>query len=105
MLLAENMCMLNGKTRFTVPNIPEDAVMLRFNPLFAYVFEAISRGKGMLQLKIEPSKNRTIANIMREHFPAIKCFYNEKLHLLNPSTIAYIHALMIDSITILYEET
>ena len=33
MLSAENMCMLNGKTRFTIPNIPEDAVMVRFNPL------------------------------------------------------------------------
>ena len=45
----------------------------------------------------------TIANIVREHFPAIKCFDNEKLHLLNP--IAYIHALMIDSISMLFEES
>ena len=47
----------------------------------------------------------TIANIVREHFPAIKCFDNEKLHLLNPRTIAYIHALMIDSISMLFEES
>ena len=40
---------------------------------------------------------------MREHFPAIKCFDNEKLHLLNP--IAYIHAPMIDSISMLFEES
>ena len=40
---------------------------------------------------------------MREHFPAIKCFDNEKLHLLNP--IAYIHTLMIDSISMLFKES
>ena len=105
MLSAENMCMLNGKTRFTIQNIPEDAVLVRFNPLFAYVYDAVSGGKGMMQLKIDPAKTRTIANIAREHFPAIKCFDNEKLHLLNPRTIAYIHALMIDSISMLFEES
>jgi hypothetical protein len=97
--------MLNGKTKFVIPNIPEKAVLLRFNVLFAYVYDAVSGGKGMMLLKIEPSKNQTIASIMKETFPAIKCFNNEKLHLINHHTVAYIHALVIDSISILFEET
>ncbi len=99
------MCMLNGKKKIVIPNIPEKAVLLRFNVFFAYVYEAVSGGKGMMQLSIGPSKNQTIASIMQETFPAIKCFDNEKLHLINHSTVAYIHALIIDSISILFEET
>ena len=99
------MCMLNGKTKFVIPNIPEKAVLLRFNVLFAYVYNAVSGGKGMMLLKIEPSKNQTIASIMKETFPAIKCVDNETLHLINHHTVAYIHALVIDSISILFEET
>ena len=99
------MCMLNGKTKFVIPNIPEKAVLLRFNVLFAYVYDAVSGGKGMMLLKIEPSKNQTITSIMKVTFPATKCFDNEKLHLINHSTVAYIHALVIDSISILFEET
>ncbi len=99
------MCMLNCKTKFVILNIPKKAVLLRFNILFAYVFEAVSRGKGMMQFKIEPSKNQTIASVMQETFPAIKCFDNEKLHLINHHTVAYIHALVMDSISILFEET
>jgi hypothetical protein len=49
--------MLNGKTVFTVPNVPENAVLVRFNVLFAYIFDAVTGGKGMVQLKIDMAKN------------------------------------------------
>ena len=97
------MCMLNGKMSFEIPNVPADHVLLRFNVLFAYVFEAVSGGKGMLQLKIDPSKNQTINNLLHETFPSLKCFDNEKLRVINPKTVAYIHALIIDSISIVFE--
>ena len=57
--------MLNGKTKFVIQNIPEKAVLLRFNVLFAYVYDTVSGGKGMMLLKIELSKNQTIASIMK----------------------------------------
>ena len=104
-LPAENMCMLDGKTQFIIPNIPGKAVLLRFNVLFAYLYDAVSGGKGMMQLQVEPAKNQSIASVMHETFPTIKCFDNEKLHLLNPLIIAYIHALIIDSISILFKES
>ena len=78
------MCMLNCKTEFVIPNIPENTVLLRFNITFAFVYDAVSGGKGVMQLKVEPAKTQTISCVMREIFPAIKYLNNEKLHLLNP---------------------
>ncbi len=49
------------KTVFTVPNVPENAVLVRFDVLFAYIFDAVTGGKGMVQLKISTAKNQTIA--------------------------------------------
>ena len=94
--------MLNGKTSFDIPNVPEDHVLLRFNVLFTYVFDAVSSGKGMMQLKIDPPKNQTIHNLLRETFPSLECFDNEKLCVINPKFVAYIHALVINSISILF---
>ena len=97
------MCMLNCKMSFEIPNVPADHVLLRFNVLFAYVFDAVSGGKGMLQFKIDPSRNQTINNLLHETFPSLKCFDNETLRVINPRTVAYIHALIIDSIAIVFE--
>jgi len=97
--------MLNGKTSFDIPNVPADHVLLRFNVLFAYVFEAVSGGKGMLQVKIDPSKNQTIYNLLHETFPTIECYDHEQLHVINPKLIAYIHALGIDCISMTFADS
>ena len=97
--------MLNGKTSFDIPNVPADHVLLRFNVLFAYVFEAVSGGKGMLQLKIDPCKNQTIYNLLQETFPTIECYDHEQLHVINPKLIAYIHALVIDCISMTFADS
>ena len=99
------MCMLNGKTSFPIPNVPEDHKLVRFNVLFAYVFDAVSGAKGMLNLKIDPSKKQTISNLLHETFPAIKCFKNEKRHVINPGIVAYMHALIIDCISIPFSDS
>lgn len=99
------MCMLNGKTSFPIPNVPVDHKLVCFNVLFAYVFDAVSGAKGMLNLKIDPSKQQTISNLLHETFPAIKCFENEMLHVINPNIIAYIHALVIDCISISFSDS
>ncbi len=59
----------------------------------------------MMQLKIDASKNHTITNLLLETFPAIQCCDNKELPFISPKTIAYIHALIIDSISILYEDS
>ncbi len=58
-----------------------------------------------MNLKIDPSRNQTINNLLHETFPSIKCFNNEKLRVVNPKTVAYIHALIIDSISIVFDAT
>ena len=57
----------------------------------------------MMLLKIDPSKTQTITNLLHETFPAIKCLDNEQLPIMNPKTVAYIHALIIDCISITFE--
>ena len=46
------MCMLDGKTVFEVPNVPETAVLVSFNVLFAYLYDAVTNAKGILRLGI-----------------------------------------------------
>ncbi len=55
--------MLDCKTVFTVPNVPENAVLVRFDVLFAYIFDAVTGSKGMVQLKIGTAKNQTITGL------------------------------------------
>jgi hypothetical protein len=61
----------------------------------------------MLQLKIDPSKQQTIKNLLHETFPAIECYNNEKLHAINPKPelVAYIHALVINCILMAFEDS
>ncbi len=60
----------------------------------------------MMQLKIDPSKHQTIKDLMHETFPAIKCYDNEKLHVINPKQlIAYMHAFIIHSISIVFTDS
>ena len=99
------MAMLNSTTKFEILNVPEEAILLRFNVLYAYVHEALSHGKGLMLLKIMPGKNRTIASVLHETFLVLKCFDNKKLALISPKTVAYIHALMIDAISIQFKES
>ncbi len=39
--IAENMCMLNIKMLFNIPNVLADHKLLCFNLLFTYIFEAV----------------------------------------------------------------
>jgi len=96
--------MLDGKTVFEVPNVPKTAVLVRFNALFAYLYDAVTNAKGMVNLRIDIARNQTIASVMNETFPEIKCFACEKLPVINPKLVAYIHALIIDCVSIPMDE-
>ncbi len=54
------MCMLDGKTVFTVPNLSENAVLVRFDVLFADIFDVVTGCKGRVQLNMGTAKNQTI---------------------------------------------
>ena len=66
---AENMCMLNGTTVFSIQNIPKDAPIVPFNVLFTYIYEAVVSCKGIYNLQIMPSKNKTVSLLLSEKFP------------------------------------
>ena len=99
------MCMLNCKKSFPIPNVPVDLKLVRFNVLFAYIFDAVSGAKGMLNYKIDPSKHQTIHNLLHETFPTIKSHDYAELYVLNPNLVAYIHALVIDCISIAFSDS
>jgi hypothetical protein len=69
------------------------------------MFDAVSKGKGMANLQIIPSKNMTITNLMAQTFPRIKCFDNAETPFISPSTVAYIHALSIDCLALQNEDS
>ena len=46
-----------------------------------------------------------MTNLLHETFPAIQCLDNEQLPIMNPKTVAYIHALIIDCISITFEDS
>ena len=96
--------MLDGKTVFEVPNVPETAVLVRFNALFAYLYDAVTNAKGMVNLRIDIARSQTIASVMNETFPEIKCFACKKLPVINPKLVAYIHALIIDCVSLPLDE-
>lgn len=50
----------------------EDAPIVPFNVLFAYIYDAVVSGKGMFKLQITPSKNKTVALLLNEKFPPLR---------------------------------
>ena len=100
--------MLNGTTVFSIPNIPKDAPIVPFNVLFAYIYDAVVSGKGMFNLQITPSKNKTVALLLTEKFPPLKTTGaggSVETAFVSVKTVAYIHALIIDCISLQSEDS
>ena len=100
--------MLNGTTVFSIPNIPKDAPIVPFNVLFAYIYDAVVSGKGMLNLQITPSKNKTVSLLLSEKFPPLKTTGaggSVETAFVSVKTVAYIHALVIDCISLQSEDS
>jgi hypothetical protein len=99
------MILLDGNTKVDIPKIPKDADLVHFNPLFAHMFDAVSKGKGMTNSQIVPGKSMTIANLLDQTFPRIKCFDNAETPFISPHTVAYIHTLSIDCLSLQNEDS
>ena len=59
----------------------------------------------MSGLLINPAKNTFIASLLESTFTAIKSTNNLTTPYVTPRTIAYIHALIIDTVTALPTDT
>ena len=88
----------------TPPIIAEDVGLDRFNPLFAHLYSALAKSQSMSALEVIPSYGRTVTRILESTFPAIKATDDEPTPLVSKHTVGYIHALMIDSHTLLSTE-
>jgi hypothetical protein len=88
----------------SIPTIPEDADLLRFNNLFAHLLKALAGSQGMSAYEINPSKGITINRLIEAKFPAIPSNKNERTLLLTIRTVAYIHALVIDTVSLHHSE-
>ena len=55
--------------------------------------------------EINPVKTLTIEALVNGSFPAIKATDNEALPFVGPRTVAYIHALIVDTVTVLQTES
>jgi hypothetical protein len=97
---AGNAALLDdGNKRVDPPCIPDDVELVRFNPLFAHLFAALSKSQSMSRIAIVPSENHTVMRLTEFTFPAIKATNDLRTPLVSKHTVGYIHALMIDTIT------
>ena len=101
---SEHLCVLN-RMPISIPTIPNDADLLRSNDLFAHLLKALAGSQGMSSLDINPSKGLTINGLLDAKFPAIKSTNNKRTPHLTIRTVAYIHALVIDTVSLHHSET
>jgi hypothetical protein len=78
---------------------------MHFNCLRCYLFHRVSLVKGMNTFSIVQSKNMTISALLGRVFPAIKSNNNKTSLFITTKTVAYIFALVINSLTIFQQDS
>jgi hypothetical protein len=108
-LTAESLCLLDGKHNIAPPIIPEEQEFVHFNTLWCYLFYRLSgeekEDKGIAAFTIIPSKNLTISALLDRQFPPIAETNHKPLPFITTKTVAYIFALVIDSVTIFHQDS
>ncbi len=82
---------------------------MHFNDLWCYLFYKLTGeekdDKGITAFTIVPEKNLTIAAFLDRVFPAIPASDNKLMPYITTKTVAYIFALVIDSVTIFHQDS
>ena len=104
LFFSEYLCIFN-RMPVSIPIIPDDPDLLRFNDFFAHLFRALGAAQGMSAFNVNPSKGVTINSILDAKFPAIPSTKNKPTPLLSIRTVAYIHALVIDTVSLHHSDT
>ncbi len=109
LLSAESLCLVDGKHNIVPPIIPDEQEFVHFNTLWFYLFYWLSGeekdNKGIVAFSIVPSKNLTVSALLDRKFPPIAETDHEPLQFIITKTIAYIFALVIDSVTIFHQDS
>ena len=104
-MLAESLCMLDGSKPIQAPAIDDDQTLVHHNKFFVHMLCQLSKSQGMMLLEISPSKDLTIIALLGSEFPAIKATNDLPTPVITPRTVAYIHALIIDTVSYSFSET
>jgi hypothetical protein len=96
---AQKAALLDGNKRVDPPCISDDMELVRFNPLFAHLFPALSKSQSMSRIAIFPFEKHTVMCLMESSFPAIKAADNLRTSIVSKHTVGYMHGLMIDTLT------
>ncbi len=105
LFFAEHICLLKGDEPVSLQIIPETCKLVHFNILFTHLFNALSKSQAMLLYEINQVKTLTIEALVNCSFPAIKATDNAALPFVGQRTVAYIHALIVDTVTVLQTES
>jgi hypothetical protein len=108
-LTAESLCLLDGKHNIVPPIIPEEQELVQFNTLWCYLFYRLSgeekEDKGIAIFTIVLSKNLTISALLDKQFPPIAKTNHKPLPFITTKNVAYIFALVINSVTIFHQDS
>ena len=100
---------MDGRLTIVPPIIPEDQEFVHFNDLWCYLFYKLSGeekdDKGIAAFIILPAKQLTVAALLDRVFPAIPTTDNKPMPFITTKTVAYIFALIIDSVTIFHQDS
>ncbi len=98
-----------GRHNIVPPIIPEEQEFVLFNDLWCYLFYKLTGeekdNKGITAFTIFPAKHLTIAALLDRVFPAIPTTDNKPMLYITTKTVAYIFALIINSVTIFHQDS
>ncbi len=92
--------MVGGSLSIRVPVIPDGQNLVHFNSLWSHLYHALSTSKGMNFFRKVPSKNVTVSRLLDRVFSATPSTKNRPTPFITTKTVAYIFALIIDSVTV-----
>ena len=73
--------------------------------MFAHLFNVLSKSQAKSLYEINPVKTLTIEALVNGSFPVIKATDNIALPFVGPRTVAYVHALIVNTVTVLQTES
>ena len=104
-LFSEHVCLVDGKLPISVPIVAQEQKLDHFNVLFAHLFSVLANSQALSAYDINPSKLLTVTSLLDSTFPAIKTTNNQPTPLVSPRTVGYIHALIIDTVSLHHSDS
>ncbi len=89
----------------STPIIAEAQKSVHFNVLFAHLFCHLSKSQAMSVYGISPYKLLAVTALLDKSVPAIKGINNMPTSLVTARTVAYIHTLIIDTVSVNHSDS